>query len=478
MPHTSDKASLQVLDATTGCRTNQFSLLKKRDFRRSPWIHRLFHSLCRQRKKNNKIALNDKEERSELLRVALQEIQQLENPETYHQVLLYPFIAVAEKKCDTDKQRHTVQLFSQLISLILETSAVFLKRAQEQEVELGPKEHYRALTNYWVYLILKTVYEDDDSIHPLSNDVYAYSFIYPYSDDLMDETVGDVQQKLTFCKNITTKILGGSLQQYALDDDGAALHGECRVYELLDQILSKSNSHSLRESFCAINHAQLASMKQRVHFEDLKAGVNSLSKDFEECIFDISVNKGVASVMPDAHFCFTDGSLSKEQAELAAMIGTMGQFINDIEGLFQDLDAKSLTPALISFLKHGTLDRFVEKSLTHMERQMRRAPRQYKTLSQDRVELLLNVVKIRLLIAAACLHETNPNRNVLSADFCLGLEEEMGLELSMFALLGRLERQVFGNMEESTRGPLAKNQLSSPEHFRLYIIEQTKKLLV
>jgi len=471
VPDTKAPTSYQVLDATTGRRTNQFHILEKHEFRRAAWICRILSKLNVSPRSTN--ALLSRDERNNIIRTALDEIKEQQNPKTYGQVL-QPFFSVMENQCTNQEKRRMLQLFSKLLTLILETSAPFLEQAQEQEPELGPQEHYRALANYWVYLIIGTIYHDDDTVQPLSDDVYAYSFVYPYSDDLLDGDEADARQKKLFCLNIASKILGGNVKHYAFDD-GAVQRRECRVYQLMDKVLSNTSSRALRESFSAINYAQVASMKQRVDFDDMKEGVKSLCKNDEKKIFDISVVKGVASVMPDAHFCHPDDTLTKEQAELVAMVGAMGQFINDIEGLFEDLEAKSLTPALISYLKHGSLDRFMEKCLTYIQRQVRQARQQYPSLSQERVELLMHIVKLRILIAAAYIHDKNPESHVLSPDFCRGVQDQMGLDVPMFALLGRLEREIFGNLDKNSSQPA--HQLSSPEHFRMYIVEQTEQML-
>ena len=454
---------MQVLDTTTGNRTNDFTLLEKRNFRRAPWLMRTIRTHIKpcQRAPRAANLLLKKQDRIELIQTALVKLKKLKNPSSYDEVL-QPFFATGEQLCETDHERRLMKLFSSLLSLILESSATFLNESHQREVGLRPREHYRALTNYWVYLILGTIFNDTDAIPDLNNGVYAYSFIYPYSDDLMDSTSIDAEQKKIFCKNIATKILGGAIEQYAFEsnsDDTSLLHRERRVYELMDQALSNTKSPSLRDSFCAINHAQLASMKQHVECDNVEHAVKSLSKQFEQDIFDISINKGVASVMPDAHFIVPNDGLTREQAELVAIVGAMGQYINDVEGLFDDLDEKSLTPALISYLKHKTLDRFMEKSMTYIERQLRQAPLRYSSLPQDRVELLLHVVKLRLLVAAAYLNETNPDSHVLSGDFCCCMEKELGIEMSMFALLGRLEREIFGGNVDMDGNGTVNHQL-------------------
>jgi hypothetical protein len=159
------------------------------------------------------------------------------------------------------------------------------------------------------------------------------------------------------------------------------------------------------------------------------------------------------------------------------MVGAMGQFINDVEGLFDDLDEKSLTPALISYLEHKALDRFMEKSMTYIEQQLRQASVQYSSLPQDRVELLLHIVKLRLLVAAAYLNDSNPHSHVLSREFCCGVEKKLGIEMSMLALLGRLEREIFCGNEEMDGNGTVNHYLSSPEQFRQYILAEMKKLL-
>jgi hypothetical protein len=472
-------SSKQVLDVTTGSRTNDFALLEKRDFRRAPWLMRtITQTLCCRAPRNTNRSLS-KQERNAFIQEALDELKKLKNPSSYDEVLK-PFFATAEKLCVTDHEQHLMKLFSSLLSLILESSADFLNQSHQREVGLGPRDHYRALTNYWVYLILGTIFDDTDVISCLSEGVYAYSFLYPYSDDLMDSANVDTEQKKLFCKNVASKILGRIIEQNAFEsnsDDTILLSRERRVYELIDQALSNTKNNALRESLCVINHAQLSSIKQHVKCENVEHAVKSLSKQFEQNIFDVSVNKGVASVMPDTYFIVPNDGLTQEQAELAAMVGAMGQFINDVEGLFDDLDEKSLTPALISYLKHKTLDRFMEKSMTYIERQLRQASVQYSSLPQDRVELLLHIVKLRLLVAGVYLNDSNPDSHVLSRDFCCGVEKELGIEMSMLALLGRLEREIFGGNVEMDGNGTVNHYLSSPELFRRYILVEMEKLL-
>jgi hypothetical protein len=217
-------------------------------------------------------------------------------------------------------------------------------------------------------------------------------------------------------------------------------------------------------------------MKQHIECNDVETLVKSMSKKFEEDIFAVSVNKGVASVVPDA-YCLVP-SLTEEQAEVVAIVGTMGQFINDIEGLFDDLHEKSLTPALISYIKHGTLDNFMEKTMVYINRQSRQASQRFVSLPQDRVELLLHIIKLRLLVATAYVNETNPDSHVLSNKFCCGIEQELGLEMTMLALLGRLERETFGNVHGNSCCGSNAHQLSSPEHFRKYVVSETEKLII
>ena len=60
-------------------------------------------------------------------------------------------------------------------------------------------------------------------------------------------------------------------------------------------------------------------------------------------IFDITVFKGAAAVIPNAYM--TIPNLNREQANLAAIIGYVTQFVNDIDGIEEDLKEKRRTEA-------------------------------------------------------------------------------------------------------------------------------------
>jgi hypothetical protein len=143
----------------------------------------------------------------------------------------------------------------------------------------------------------------------------------------------------------------------------------------------------------------------------------------------------------------------------------MGQFLNDIEGLHEDEAEKSLTPALISFLKHGTLDRFVERCWTHLQILLRSIGTRFPTLSRDRIEVLLRLMTVRLLATTAMMHQDFGG--VLSDKFVDGVEESLGgVPISVLANLACMEQVVFGGTGEA-------HQLETPEQFRSFVLTKT-----
>ena len=108
-------------------------------------------------------------------------------------------------------------------------------------------------------------------------------------------------------------------------------------------------------------------------------------------IFDITVRKGVAACIPNAYLLYPDG-LTAEEAEFVSFVGSMGQNLNDVEGIFEDMEEKSLTPALISFLRHNdTLDRFFDKFTSYLRRLMNNATKNFPGLPLDRVLISLSI---------------------------------------------------------------------------------------
>jgi VanZ family protein len=360
--------SYQVLNAD-GSETRQFRLPRnRRSFPRAHWIARKLHS--------TKVvsSLHDYEEALEQnVNEAIEELKKRKHP-SYRDVLqplfsIFPVMTnIMSSSAVAESSGRLLTSFSDLLSLIVNKSAEFLKHSEtQQEGRLStPRGRYRALTNFWVYLIVGYCLDhndhDDEDKYKM---VYAYSFIYPYMDDLLDKQSFQSGAKKKLIANITHQIESRKIPDtmaFAECGDQDALERECRIYELLDQVLSSESSSSsssksttpLQESLLAINMAQRASLQQHVDWTDLRAGVMAMPKSQKALVWQISINKGVSSVIPNAYFHAPAG-ITKEQAGMVAVIGYMGQFLNDIEGLHEDKAEKSLTPALISFLKHGTL---------------------------------------------------------------------------------------------------------------------------
>jgi hypothetical protein len=473
--------SYQVLNAE-GLETRQFRLPRNRQsFPRAPWIARKLHST----KPLVSSSLHDHEEALQLnVEEAIEELKKRKHP-TYRHVLqplfsIFPVMTnIMSSSAVAASSGRLLASFSDLLSLIVDKSAEFLNHSgtQPEGRLLTPRGRYRALTNYWVYLIVG--YCLDHNSHDGNEDsrykmVYAYSFIYPYMDDLLDKQSFHSGAKKKLIANITHQIESGKIPDtmaFAECGDQDALERECRIYELLDQVLSLQPSSSsksttpLQESLLAINMAQKASLQQHVDWTDLRAGVMAMPKSQKRLIWQISINKGVSSVIPNAYFYAPTG-ITKEQAEMVAVIGYMGQFLNDIEGLREDEAEKSLTPALISFLKHGTLDRFVERCWTHLQILLRSIGNRFPFLSRDRIEVLLRVMTVRLLATTAMMHQEFDG--ILSDKFVDGVEQSLGgVPVSVLANLACLEQVVFGGTGEA-------HQLGTPEQFRAFVLAKTE----
>ena len=69
---------------------------------------------------------------------------------------------------------------------MLKFSIQFFKDSNEHPLDkmMKPRDKYRSLTNYWVNLILNFVLNEDD-VQP-GIDAYCYSYLYPYTDNIMD----------------------------------------------------------------------------------------------------------------------------------------------------------------------------------------------------------------------------------------------------------------------------------------------------
>ena len=187
-------------------------------------------------------------------------------------------------------------------------------------------------------------------------------------------------------------------------------------------------------------------------------------------------------MIPNAYM--TIPNLNREQANLAAIIGYVTQFVNDIDGIEEDLKEKRFTPANMAYLKYGNIDKYVVRLLSTIK-SLKCDIFRYTNLSKSKLSILsdlfLTSVKNRVIYA----HSRSPN-GLLSSTLTQIVENQLGGKLDLMPKVVRFHKDLFGGFSEyeigsddfSSRSSLEntssmldrEEKLSDPKRFQDFLV--------
>ncbi len=181
----------------------------------------------------------------------------------------------------------------------------------------------QALRNVWVINCLQMFLGRGISLSP---SIFAYSMLYPYTDNLLDDAAVPAESKQEICRKLGRRLEGARVEP-------AGRH-ERDIYRLVGMIEEEYDRPGFPEVYLAllaIHRAQVRSLRQQ--------GSGTLRNDDD--IVDISVEKGGASVLADGYL--VTGRLSRAQADFFFGFGVVLQLFDDLQDVMQDLEAKRWT---------------------------------------------------------------------------------------------------------------------------------------
>lgn len=198
----------------------------------------------------------------------------------------------------------------------------FIKAAKKKDSQLKPEEIFQALRNVWIMNSLQIF---GGLTLEMTPSVYAYSMLYPYTDNFLDNPELSKEEKIEFNNRLYIVLDGEKLipKNYI----------EEKVFSLVAQIESQYRRDEyiqVFESLRLIQEAQAESIKQ-----------NSNETFTEDMILPISFFKGGTSVLADAFL--VKGNLGIEEMYFAFSYGTFLQLLDDLQDAESDKEINHQT---------------------------------------------------------------------------------------------------------------------------------------
>ena len=204
-----------------------------------------------------------------------------------------------------------------------EVTYKFINKAKELIEGISFDDIFQALRNIWVIVALQ-IYMGEEV--KLTNAMFAYSMLYPLTDNYLDNPLISIKEKKSFNERFYQKI-NNNTDQPANDE-------EKRIFSMIDLIESDFPRNKYPNVFMGLLTILDGQKKSLEQHES-----NNLN---DTDLLHYTFYKGGASVLADAYL--VRGELSEAEASFSYGYGIILQLADDLQDIKEDLENHHDTP--------------------------------------------------------------------------------------------------------------------------------------
>jgi hypothetical protein len=300
----------------------------------------------------------------------------------------------------------------------LEATRQFIREARTFAPGIADQSLFQALRNLWVVHSVQLFLRAPISLSPA---LFAYSMLYPWTDNCLDDPRLTRAAKIAFGDWLGLRLTGVKAPPRDLHAEQVG-----QLVGLIERLYPRPEFPDVYLSLQAIHQAQMSSLEQQDPSRTLD----------EQALLQLSIAKGGTSVLADAHL--VRGSVSADEAEFMFSYGVVLQLMDDLQDLPDDLANGHMTiftrQALLGSLDGVTtqLWAFTQTVLWSFSPFAAAQPGSLKSLIQDNFRLLL-------------LQTIARNRQFYTRDFVHALEASSPVR---FCYLARQEKVLAGRYSQ------------------------------
>ena len=298
-----------------------------------------------------------------------------------------------------------------------DSTVAFARAARAFDPELEADEIGQALRNVWIMNSLQMLLDRPVELSPA---IFAYSMLYPETDNFLDDPEVGAADKRSF-----NRLLGARLAGTPVEPRGARLARVFRLVARIERQWPRAEYREVHESLLAIHRGQTRSLDQH-------GTRTALSEDD---LLSISIAKGGASVLADGYL--TAGRLTPDEADFCFGYGVFLQFLDDLQDLDTDRAAGHAT--LFSTAPAGApLDALASRVYHLMNRVVTGSRRFSDPRHADSKDLILRN-SVLLFVGAVAAHRAH-----FSKPFVRALETRWPLRFKAMLDIQARARKRFG----------------------------------
>lgn len=297
-----------------------------------------------------------------------------------------------------------------------DTTARFVRESRAIDPEMKFEDVGQALRNAWIMNSLQLLFDLEVAFSPA---IFAYSMLYPCTDNLLDDPDVTPEAKADFGRQLGRRLSGAPVLPRSTHEQ--------KAFALVDRIetqYSRRRHPDVFRSLLAIHRAQHASLIQQRGEGDAD----------DEALLRISVAKGGASLLADGYL--VAGRLGPEESELCFGYGVFLQLLDDLQDCRADHEVGHAT-LFTRAAAAGGLDRVTGRLHRFMHRVLGESPRLADPAFSARKDLILRNCTA-LLVGAVGEH-----RRRFGPSFVRQVEQRWPVDFASMSRLRRLAERRF-----------------------------------
>jgi hypothetical protein len=257
----------------------------------------------------------------------------------------------------------------------LEATHQFLRQTKAFAPAITDRSLFQAARNVWIVQGLQLLMDAPIALSPA---IFAYSMLYPWTDNYLDNAEVGREAKAAFGNWLALRLAGAKAPPL---DAHAEEVG--RLVGMIERAYPRPEFPEVYFSLQLIHQAQMRSLEQQ----------DAARTWDEEALLNLSIAKGGTSVLADA--CLVRGWLTNDEAEFMVAYGALLQLMDDLQDLRDDLAGGHTTvftrQAALGQLDHLTvrLWAFTRQVLWGFSGFASKRCCAFKRLVQDNLRLLL-----------------------------------------------------------------------------------------
>jgi hypothetical protein len=201
-------------------------------------------------------------------------------------------------------------------STAMDAASQFVEEARAFDPEINDKSLLQAMRNVWVVHALQIFLDAKIALSPA---IFAYSMLYPYTDNPLDDPGLSMADKARLGNWLEQRLHG-----IHSAPPGSRAEPIDRLIGMIEASYPRRDYPEVYQSLLAIHAAQIESLLQ----QQVPASID------KSRLLEITVRKGGSSVLVDGYL--VRGALSAEEGEFFYLYGVLLQLMDDLQDFRDD----------------------------------------------------------------------------------------------------------------------------------------------